>query len=258
MKIKFILVAFALCTSFLSLTSCDVEPIDSSISLPDPGDGDGDGDGNGNGNGSGGVSSGDYWPAALNNSWTFDRNGEEFEMKMISINSISGQTYYTFNPQTGTSVGGITADAVTRLRKSGGNYYMKIDDFTTAATGGMPSATTTGSETLILKDNVDIGETWTQTYIQSTTYDVPGIPAIEMNFTVDGEILDKNATVTVDGETYTDVIKSRYVQTYSIMGIPAGSTTTTYWFAKDIGPVKTETSGSGMTSVSELMSYTLN
>src|SRR5690606_21518793 len=136
---------------------------------------------------------GDYWPAELDNQWVFSRNGTtQPPMKMISINSIEGQIYYTFSPQSGTSAGGVTAPAVTtRLRKSGADYYMRVEDFTTEATGNIPGSTTTGSETILLRDNLPVGATWTSTYTQTTTYTNPVFPVVAMDFEVIGTIMEK-------------------------------------------------------------------
>jgi hypothetical protein len=258
MKRIHLISAFIFLFAAINLTSCDVEPLDPAIDTSDNGGTDTPG-GGGTDNGSGGTSSGDYWPAALNNKWTFTRDDQEFEMKMISINSIGGNTYYTFNDQAGTGAStGVDGTATTRLRKSGGNYYLKVDDVVTAAEEGFPGSTTTGSETILLKDNVDVGATWTQTYTQTTSFTDDSLPTISLNMTINGSIVAKGGTLTVGGQEYTNVIESKYVQTYSLMGVPGGTTTTYYYFSKDVGPIKTETTSSGISYLSELVSYQLN
>ena len=235
--------------SAISFTSCsDIEPIDPNIIInPNPEGPDGPGE----------PSTGDYWPAALNNEWVFQRDGElQSPMKMISINSIGGQTYYTFNAQTaeGNATGETTA--VTRLRKSGGNYYLKLDDFVTAPSGQVPGSTTSGSETILLKDNVPVGGSWVSNYTQTTTYTAT-YPAISLDFIVTGTIMEKNISVTVLDEVYTDVIKTKYVQKVT-SAAGTSESTSYYWFAKGVGPIKITTDGAGASYNSELVSYDLN
>lgn len=257
-KVRFVSALF-LCMTAFTFTSCEVEPLDPAVlteepqnptnptnpgTPTDPTDTE--------------PSSGDYWPSALNNSWEFDNGVTEYDMTMESINSINGYTYYTFNPQGGTSGGGVSATAITRLRKAGGNYYMKYDDVVVPAVGEVPGSTTTGSEIIILKDNVAVGTTWTKTYTQTTTFTTDIIPPVSMSVTMTGTIEEKDATITVNGQTYTNVIKAKLVNESSMSGMPAGTATSTYYFAKDVGPVKIEMSGSGTNQVSDLVSHTLN
>ena len=235
-----------------SFNSCsEVEPIDPNIIItptPDPEDPENPSE----------PSAGDYWPTALNNQWVFEQNGvQQSPMKIISINSIGGNTYYTFNSSSATGTNsGATTTAVTRLRKSGANYYLKVDDLITEPAGGMPGSTTTGSETILLKDNLPVGGSWVTSYVQTTTYNET-FPAISIDFLVTGTIVEKDISVTVGNETYTEVIKTRYVQKVTSFG-QTTETTTYYWFAKDIGPVKISTDASGVTYNSELVSYIIN
>jgi hypothetical protein len=239
-----------------SMVSCsEVEPLDPAIVVnPNPNN-----PNNPNNPGNPSTSTGDYWPAALDNQWVFQRNGTtQPAMKMVSINSINGHTYYTFNEQSGTTTtGGMTGMAVTRLRKTGADYYIKIEDIIMPAANGVPASTTTGSETILLRDDLPVGGTWTSSYTQTTTYNDPLFPVIAIDFVINGTIMEKGSEITVAGETYTDVIKTKYVQNTTMMG-QTSSTTTYYWFAKDIGPVRmlTETDPADLNS--ELISYILN
>ncbi|NMH29170.1 hypothetical protein [Flavobacterium silvaticum] len=237
-------------------TSCEVEPLDPAVltetpqNPTDPTNPTNPGDDT--------PSEGDYWPAALNNSWTFDNGTGEYDMKIVSINSIDGYTYYTFNPQTGTSGSGMTGTTTVRMRKAGGNYYYKYDDVVIAAEGEIPGSTTTGSEVIILKDNIAVGQTWTQSYTQTTTYTNSSLPVISITNNITGTIVEKGATVTVDGESYSNVIKTKVVNNAVMMGVPAGTSTSYYYFSKDVGPIKFETEGLGTVSTSDLVEYTLN
>lgn len=252
--------AATLIVGMLALTgvSCDYEPIDPAVSIApqNPGGPNNPGDpGN-----PGGPSEGDYWPAALNNTWNYVRGTENFQMKIISINAINGHTYYTFNEQLGSSSGGMNASAVTRMRKSGGDYHEKLDDVTIQPTGPIPGGTITGFEFITLKDNVGVGSTWNQNVTQTTTYNDPIIPTLTTNLAITGKILEKGGTATVQGQTYEDVIKVEISLTMSMAGLPAGpGAVTNYWFAKDVGPIKAVTvETGGETYTTELVSYSLN
>ena len=241
--------AFLALFAVFSLGSCssDNEPIDPSIII-DPEDPNVDPPG---------ASTGDYWPAALNNEWIFERDGvTQPAMKMVSINSIGGNTYFTFNEQTGTGQV-LTGSAVTRLRKSNAAYHIRIEQINVPAQNGMPGSTTSGAEYVLLKDNLPVGGTWTDSYTQTTTYTDPAFPVITMNVVNNGFIVEKGITVTVNDETYTDVIKTKLVQNVTMM-TQTTATTTYYWFAKGVGPIKITTEGTGMVSNQELLSYTLN
>jgi hypothetical protein len=241
--IKSIFTILILSVAFTTI-SCDVEPIDPALSFTDDG-GDADGDG--------GTSSGDYWPTAINNVWNMERDGLPLDpIKIIATGTFNGQTYYKFAPQSGT---GTTASgtATTWLNKNGGNYKYKVDEFTFDA-GGF-SGTQSGFEYIVLKDNLDVGQTWSGTFTQTTT--MTGIPSITMTTNYTGTILAKNVTEVVDVETYTNVIKVKLVQNASISGMPAATVETEAWYAKNVGPIKSVSTDSGIIYESILVDYTL-
>lgn len=234
-KLKF-LAFFALFVSALSFISCDgdIEPLDPALN-PDNG-------------GGGGTPSGDYWPAAVNNQWIMERNGvEQTPMKMTGTDSFGGATYYKFSSQ---ASGGITS-ATTWLNKANGIYKLKVGDLSLNM-GGI-TGTQTGYEMVILKD-IAVGQTWNGSYQQSTTY--TGIPAIVQTTTYTGTIEEKGITLTVDGVEYTDVIKAHiYQETSSEMSMSIVNTD--YWYAKNVGPIKSVTYSGGGTYESILVDYTL-
>lgn len=252
-RIRFSALVILFVAAFQTI-SCDVEPIDPAVlsdtptnpTNPNPTD-----------PGDGGTSSGDYYPTALDNKWTYSQDGTSFDMKMISINSIAGNTYYTFDSLFGAGEGMI-GSATGRLRKSGGNYHMRIEDIVISGMGLVPDMTISGNETIILKDNIELNQTWTQDYVQTTSFADPLFPDITMNVHITGKILEKESTVTVGGTTYEHVIKTSYVQEASGVGVEAETVTTYYWFAKDIGPVKIEMVDADGTTLTELQSYDLN
>jgi len=200
-----------------------------------------------------GTSEGDYWPMAVNNQWTYKIDGEEQEpMKIASTQSISGKTYFKYDNLFGTSTMGSAFEGEALTRKTGGNYYIRTS-VTIPATGQTPGITVSPLEMVIFKDNLDAGQTWTETLKQTTT--VTGTPPIVTTIVTVGKILEKNGSITVGGVTYTNVIKSELQQT--TVGIVS---TSTYWFAKDVGIVKAQTvvPAQGVDITNELSSYTVN
>lgn len=206
--------------------------------------------------GGGGSTSvtGDYWPSALNNEWVLTSGGTQNTMKMISVDNIGGFTYYTFNSQSGLGSSSSVSNVVTRLRKDSGDYYLKVDDMN--ITGGGVSGTMTGYEMILLKDYLNVNSTWNGSFTQTVTY--TGIPAISMNNTYLGTIIEKNVSLTVNGVNYNSVIKVKIHQEVSAMGSVSGADTY-YWFAKNIGIIKSEVYqiGSSVPTTSELVTYHL-
>lgn len=241
--------AFALLFIAFGFTSCsDVEPLDPAVignPTPNPT----------NPNPTNpGTSTGDYWPAALNNSWTFKDNGvTQPAIKIVSINSIGTDTYYTFNQ----GLGALPGQATTRLKKVGGSYHYRLEDLTISAGAGMPGITVSGFEQVILKDNIAVGATWNGSYVQTITYTGGQIPPMTSNVSYVGTIVEKDATLTVLGETYTNVIKVKMVQTTD-QEDDIITDTSFFWFAKDVGPIKYTIEDEDELSNAELLEYTLN
>ena len=244
---------FLVLFSILLLVSCTDEPIDSLLASqtqqPE----------NNNGGSGGLITAPDYWPTALNNEWIMKFNGvEQTPMKIISIDNIDNHTYFTFNQATGQG-GGAIAGGIQRIRKNAGDYYIKLENISINA--GVNTGTQTGYEMLFFKDYLNVGETWTGSYEQTTTYTNPQIPVISMNTTYTGTILETAATVSVNGVSYTNVIKMKIHQIVETTGLPTSQIDTEYWMAKDVGPLKTIVYSAGTTtpqSTSELVAYTLN
>lgn len=202
----------------------------------------------------GGGTTGDYWPTAINNQWTFSQNGTTQDpMKMIGTDIFNGATYYKFAPQSGSGGGSTATDVDTWLNKNNGIYSLKTGDLDISA-GGL-TGVQTGFEYIILKDNLAVNQTWNGSYSQSTSY--AGIPAIVQTTTYTGKILEKDVTAVVNGRNYTNVIKVSITQLTSFMGVNS-TVVTEYWFSKNVGPIKTKTVMEGQTYESILVNYTLN
>lgn len=200
------------------------------------------------------VATGDYWPAAVNNQWTFSQNGTlQSPMKMIGTNTFNGATYYKFTPQTVNSGGTTITGADTWLNKNNGVYTLKTGDLDISA-GGL-SGVQTGFEFVVLKDNIAVNQTWSGSYSQSTSY--MGIPAIIQTTTYTGKILEKDVAATVNGQNFTNVIKVNIAQETSTMGTITISNIE-YWYAKNIGPIKIKMLSGTQTYESVIVNYTVN
>ncbi|SFQ61216.1 hypothetical protein [Flavobacterium akiainvivens] len=269
---KPILLKLFLALFLVTLGSCESEPVDPAVldNVP-PENPQNPGENPGGGNTDNGTSEGDYWPFALNNEWVFDSTGEEVSpMKIIGTETIDGVQYYKMNYAfTDSGNEELTGTTDVYLRKEGGTYYQRVVTYIPEENG--MSMTVTPYEFVMLKDYLEVGETWTHTVSFTTSYemiDMPDfpmpIPDITTEITMDGTIMEKGATVTVNGTTYNDVIKQKIVQTVS-MEVPGSSETietsvTSYvWFAKDVGPIRSENQSELMeTYILTLTDYTLN
>ena len=275
MKTKLLVVS--LLTAFIGLTttSCDYEALDPAIDTTivenptTPGEnpggtpGETPGGENPGGENPGGGTSGDYLPLAINNRWSYSRsNGEEYNILLTEVNTFGGLPYYKYSASAGSEAGVGAADFW--FAKSAGSYFLRTG--TVTFTVGTFSGTQTGSEMIILKDNLAVGETWEGSYEVTTTYTDPSIPSIEMQNEFTGTILEKGVSAAVNNVTYPDVIKVRIERTATMFlnNTNAGVTevTTVYWFAKNVGIIKTihdETSSAGTTSYTDnLVGYALN
>ncbi|MGV7107524.1 hypothetical protein [Flavobacterium sp. U410] len=268
-KINFLTLLIGIFTLTL-FYSCDTEPIDPAVlqsieeeagneSPTNDGDnGNTGGTGNsGNTGGStgGGTSTGDYWPTTIGNWWQFDQNGTTADpSEIVGTDVFNGATYYRFNSQSGSGTS-VFGTATFWLNKNEGVYTIKIDDIVIDFNG--LSGTQTGYEFVVLKDNLSVNESWSGSYSQTTTYN--GVPPITQTVNYTGTILAVGATETVDGETFEDIIKLEITQAINLSGMVT-NITSEYWFAKDIGPVRTFTSGFSGTPGTEtiLVSYAVN
>lgn len=229
-------------TSFLFSSCGDNEPLDDVLA----------GQVSSGSSGNGGTSTGDYWPATVGNWWQYSQNGvTQDPVEVIGTDTFNSATYYELGSQSGN--GNIfSGDTSMWLNKNGGFYNIKIGDI--SFSGGGISGTVTGYELIVLKDNIATGESWTGSFTQSYTY--TGLPSTTQTTNYTGTILEKDVTVTVDGETYTNVIKSQVTMSVDFSGTTT-TTSTEYWFALDIGPVKTISVAQGSTTESILTSYAI-
>ena len=260
---------FILVTAF-SFNSCDTENIDPVLV-----------DNNVNPDPDGGVSTGDYWPMAINNQWVYKRNGMIQEpMKIIGTETINGNLYYKFDNftmiQTEIEEGEDPAESIVHVRKNNGNYYTRSVMVAEVPEFEIPNFEMPAPvpfEYIILKDYAAVGQTWSEQISQNIDIILPeGMPIAELHLvsTVRAQtmIVGKDIAISVNNVNYTDVIKVRVVLTGTVTGLPAGFpappsvvVTNYYWFAKNHGPIKLQTEAVPQMSQeynSELISHVIN
>lgn len=265
--LKFLSVLFLLFSAIL-ISSCENEPIDSALlDAIDNGGGGVDGGGGKGGGGTdgggstGGSTTGDYWPTAINNEWVFQSGGiDQDPMKIKSMNVINNKTYYTFDSLFGQTIDDSDGQvaATVRIHKSSGVYTIKFEDLIIDLQGF--KAKQSGYEFIILKDNLSVGQKWTGSYTQTTTYDGGGIPEVKLITNYTGTVLEKGATLVVNEKSFSNVIHVSLKMSTSYFGINS-EIDSDYWFAKDIGPIKTVTKSTSIgfttTITNELLSYVI-
>jgi hypothetical protein len=214
-KLLPVLLLFFSAVAFLSCDS-SIEPVDPALNVPPENPG--------------GGTTGDYWPMAVNNSWTFVPeaiNPEPQMMKIIATESINSSTYYKYDTFIGLSTEGQAFVGTVWTKKENGTYYVR-QEASIPAVPGMPSITISPLEIIILKDFLPVNGTWTQNFTQTTT--IEGLPPIQTAVSITGKILEKDVTVTVNDVSYENVIKVEVIQNTQ------GQTITNYYsFAKNIG-----------------------
>lgn len=275
MKIKLLFVYILFVLGATSLTSCEYEPLDPAIdtTVPvtpiNPGENPGETPGENPGNPgetpgetpgeNPGSSSGDYLPLAINNRWTYSRSGaDNYDIRLIEMSNFGGINFYKSAAFTSTGAGEASGDLW--LGKSAGDYYSKYGSVSFNA-GGY-TGTQQGYDMLILKDYIAQGATWEGNFEVTTTYTGGSIPPVTMNNHYVGTILEKQVSAVVNNITYPDVIKVKIVRTISMMGQTTNTITSHYWFAKNVGIIKTvheDVSAAGTTNTTEeLIGYALN
>jgi hypothetical protein len=191
---------------------------------------------------------GDYWPTTVDNNWIFTQDGEDTTMKIIGIDEMDGAKYYKFNQMAGATTS-IDAQTSVWIKKNKGDYYIKMGEINIDFNG--ITGKITGYEFIILKDYLEINQTWSGKYTHSASYNVPDFPTVVTTVNYTGKILEKGSSLTVNGTTFKDVIKFSFTQNASVSGLANSVTITNYWIAKNVGVIKLETNG----SVTELKSY---
>lgn len=198
-----------------------------------------------------GETTGNYWPMAVNNTWTFSSNGGSSDVKLIGSTVINGTTYYELS-DAGDNVFGVQ----NWVAKKGATYFQKIADTNLNQDG--VSINMQGYEIPIFKDNLEANASWGGTVSPKVTYTFNGqSSSITTKIKYTGTIVEKNTTVVLNGETYPNVIKTK-----TKVEMKIGEQTTLidleYWLAKDVGPIREYVSSNGSTEERTLIDYILH
>lgn len=200
-----------------------------------------------------GTSTGNYWPLAVNNYWTYDVDGSDTNTLSISGTDVfGGTTYYKINDDSVDP----SLDINTWITKKGATYYTKIGDITISQDGLV--LTVKGYEIPAFKDNLAVNSTWSGTISSKMTFSYMGETGsypITEKYT--GTILEKGTSVTIHGEIYDNVIKASLKEDVTIEG-ETTTTLTTTWFAEGVGPIKQTLTSDGETQERSLTNYLIN
>jgi len=198
-----------------------------------------------------GISTGNYWPMAINNSWNFFGHGATSEIKIVSNKVVEGKTYYEVKDNANTDY-----DIKSWLAKDGAVYYQKTDETTVNENGTL--ITLQGYEIPIFRDDLEMNDSWNGTVKQKISYLINGkTTRVTGKLEYKGTILATNSTEIINDVTYTDVIKMSMKMTVTIQN-QTSEAWVEYWFAKDIGPIKTYEVGANIGIDRELVTYNLN
>lgn len=192
----------------------------------------------------GGIATGEYWPRASQNQWIFSiDNINQQPWKITGTEDVSGNTYYVFQA--------IDDEPIRKIRKSAvGDYFDRYGEYITSN-----GTTISGNETIILKDYLPVNSTWTNTYVETTTS--VGLPEENLDVQIVSTIQERDASVSVPAGTFNDVIVVKRVKTVTGITFPTTTTTTTYWFAKNRGPVQVQTETDAGIIIKKLTAYIL-
>lgn len=213
-------------------------------------------------------SEGDYFPMAIDNIWNYNVTTEEesVQIKINSIETINGIQYYKVNELPIGVSSDMPEDEIpgldirAHIRKNGGDYIQRFYAYIPEMMEGLiPETEIEAFEITFLKDNLEEGESWTETVEIVTNITFFGISeTVISNATFNSLIEEKGISMTVNGVTYTDVIKVKSTATVvSEEGTEISESLN--WYSKDVGLIKSysndpEEGESEMT----LLDYTLN
>jgi hypothetical protein len=202
---------------------------------------------------SNGTTTGDYFPMAVNNKWEYSNDFDATEINLIGTTTFGGKTYYEMTDTDTES----QIDIQTYMNKRGASYYQKASVST--QTQGSLFITIAGFEIKMFQDDLQVGETWTGSAKPKVTYTGSSSGSTTANISYVGEITARDASVTLGGITYTDVIKMQLTLTQTVNSQTA-TISGENWFAKDIGLIydSTTMSTDNITKTRYLTNYTLN
>jgi hypothetical protein len=197
-----------------------------------------------------GVSSADYWPLALNNQWVYNENGSVAPtVKVTGTDNFGGTTYYRVSTENAYNL-------QTWAVNKGGSYFLKTGELNLTESG--ITVKMSSYELPVLKDNLAVNEQWSGSVTSKVSF-TDGTNSSSFDTTIKylGVILEKEASITVNGKVYTSVIKMSFKQEVNFQGQTTISESV-FWYAKGVGPVKSINDINGNSVESTLVSYIIN
>lgn len=172
-----------------------------------------------------GPSSSSYWPYAVGNKWHLvnpDDSEDRYDYHIYKTISYEGKTYFQVEPI------GLTEDIVFTdgFREDNGLFI---------ALHGATSQRGVNTSAGIIKSintNLNVGEIWTD----EVTLTISGAASGYIKHTNEGKILEKVASVVINGKTYSNVLKTQLKKT--VYNSTTGNTFTIIyenWLAKGVG-----------------------
>lgn len=198
------------------------------------------------------ASTGDYYPTAVNNEWTYSSGSSSYTSSLIAAETINNQLYYRFDNYSGVTASGTAVETDYWIRKDQGDYILRLD--LDGNNGAYQVSMVNPVEIVLLQDYAQVGESWTSTANFEYTYTplnslYPNIPNVVSNTEYRYTMLQRDLTVTVQGVTYTEVLEVE-----SVTSVPGATPVElTIYYAKDVGVIKTVAAGGNQ----ELTNYTL-
>lgn len=202
---------------------------------------------------SNGITTGNYFPMAVNNKWQYFNDVEATEVDLVGTTTFDGETYYEMTDTDNDDLISIQ----TWVNKRGASYYQKASPST--QTQGSLFITIAGFEMKMFQDDLQVGETWSGSTKPKVTYTGSSSGSTTATINYEGKIIARDVSVTLGGVTYTNVIKTEMHVTEKV-----NSQTVTIdgenWYAKDIGLIydSATMSTDNITKTRYLTSYDLH
>jgi hypothetical protein len=200
---------------------------------------------------SNGVTTGNYFPMAVNNKWEFTNGSIATEAKIVGTTEFSGITYYEMNDTS------VELDIQNWVTKKGASYYQKVA--TSTQVQNNTTIVTEGYELKIFRDDLAVGKNWKGSASPKVTYSGSnGSGSFRAKINYEGTITAIGVSETLGSITYNNIIKIVMNTVVNSNG-QINTIQSEYWFARDIGLIKElETSTvDNVTKTRYLTSYTL-
>jgi len=188
-----------------------------------------------------GVETGKYSPASLNSTWKYEvnQNGNKFEVfsRTTGTETHVGEEWVV----TETSYNGQMDKGFVRYKD--GKYYSFIPDGKTQIVGDF--------EFLHIDENAEEGDSWdlpTNVKFTNSSETIPTFYKITVS--------EKLDSYEVRGNTYDDVIVMHLNLSVEYFGQQINLANQKYYYAAEIGVIKSVIIGSGQTVTQELIEYT--